>query len=116
MSILLYGSQVWFPSLTYRRKLELFNRKCLKCLTGVNDYTEQLRKTNSLPISFTIALHDMCFFNRVLTDKFDFDLYKYINFTFAAKHLRNSSRPKLSTTQNCRLFFTEQFFFYRVCR
>ena len=81
-----------------------------------NDYTEQLRKTNSLPISFTIALHDMCFLNRVLTDQFDFNLYRYINFTFAAKDLRNSSRPKLSTTQNCRLFFTEQFFFYRVCR
>ena len=75
MSILLYGSQVWFPSLTYRRKLELFNRKFLKWVTGVNDYTEQLRKTNSLPISFTIALHDMCFLNRVLTDQFDFDLY-----------------------------------------
>ena len=116
VSILLYGSQVWFPSLTYRRKLELFNRKCLKWVTGVNDYTEQLRKTNSLPISFTIALHDMCFLNRVLTDQFDFNLYRYINFTFAAKDLRNSSRPKLSTTQNCRLFFTEQFFFYRVCR
>ena len=58
MSILLYGSQVWFPSLTYHRKLELFNRKCLKWVTGVNDYTEQLRKTNSLPISFTMALEE----------------------------------------------------------
>ena len=94
-SILLYGSQVWYPSLLYRRKHELFNKKCLKWVTGLSEYTEQLKVTNSLPISFSIALYDLVFLNKVLNEKFDFVIYKFNNFTF---------------------FFTEQFFFYRVCR
>ena len=115
-SILLYGSQIWYPSLLYRRKLELFNKKCLKWVTGLSEYAEQLKVINSLPISFSIALYDLVFLNKVLNEKFDFAIYKFINFTFSAKDLRNTAYPRLTATKKCRLFFTEQFFFYRVSR
>ena len=115
-SVLLYGSQICFPSLLCRRKLELFNENCLKWVTGRSDYTEQLKVTNSLPIFFSIALCDLVFPNRVLNEKFDFDIYKFINFTFSPKDLRNTAYLRLTATKKCRLFFTEQFFVYRVCR
>ena len=34
-SILLYGSQIWYPSISQRRQVELFNRKCLYWVTGL---------------------------------------------------------------------------------
>ena len=84
-------------------------------MTGLSDYIENLKETNSLPISFSITLYDLVFLNRVRNEKFDFDIYDFINFTFSAKDLRNTAYPRLTSTKNCRLFFTEQFF-YRVCR
>ena len=110
-SVLLYGTQIWFPSLSYRHILELFNKKGLKWLTGLSDYTGQLKVTNSLPIFFSIAFYDLVFLNRVLKDKFDFDIYKFINFTFSVEDLRNTAYLTLTATEKCRLFFNELLFF-----
>ena len=51
-SILLYDSQIWYPSISERKQLEFFNRKCLYWVTGLWDYNLQLLRTHTLAISF----------------------------------------------------------------
>ena len=78
LSVLLYGSQIWYPSLIYRRKLELFNMKCLKWVTGLSNYLEQLAATYTLPISFYLVFQDMLFLNKTIHGKYDLNIKDFI--------------------------------------
>ena len=65
-------------------------------------------------IFFHCIIH-LVFINRVLNDKFDFDIHNFIRFIFSAKDLRNTAYPRMTATKKWRLFFTKQFF-YCVCQ
>ena len=79
-SILLYGSQIWYPSISQRRQLELSNRKCLYWVTGLWDYNLQLSRTNTLPISFYLVPEDLIFLNKTINGKYDLNIHNLTNF------------------------------------
>ena len=114
--ILLYGSQLWYPSLIYRRKLELFNKKCLKWVTGLSDYREQLTTTHTLPISFYLVYYDMLFLNKTIHGKYDLNIHDFICFSHPARDLRSSKYIHLSPVKPCRKFKTQETYFQRICR
>ena len=114
-SILLYGSQVWYPSLIYRRKLENFNKECLSWVTGLQNYSEQLTTTKTLPISYILVLYDMVFLNKAINNKFDLNLGAYIYVSKPSKDLRSSKHQQLMPVKRCRKFSTRESFFQRVC-
>ena len=86
-SIILYGSQIWYTSLYYRRKMELFNKECLFCL---QNYSLQLAASNTLPITFYLVLNDMIFLNKAINNKHDKNLSTLICFSERCKDLRSS--------------------------
>ena len=110
-SILLYGSQVWYPSLIYRRKLENFNKECLSWVTGLQNYSEQLTTTKTLPISYILVLYDMVFLNKAINNKFDLNLGAYIYVSKPSKDLRSSKHQQLMPVNRCRKFSTRESFF-----
>ena len=114
-SIILYGSQVWYPSINYRRKLELFNKECLFWVTGLRNYSQQLEASNTLPISFYLVLNDMVFLNKAINNKYDLNLSTFICFSKRCKDLRRSKYQQLLPVKRCRKFSTRDSFFQRVC-
>ena len=115
LSVLLYGSQIWYPSLIYRRKLELFNMKCLKWVTGLSNYLEQLAATYTLPISFYLVFQDMLFLNKTIHGKYDLNIKDFICFSHPAKDLRSSKFIHLSPVNPCHKFKTQESYFQRIC-
>ena len=114
LSVLLYGSQIWYPSLIYRRKLELFNMKCLKWVTGLSNYLEQLAATYTLPISFYLVFQDMLFLNKTIHGKHDLNIKDFICFSHPAKDLRSSKFIHLSPVNPCHNFKTQESYFQRI--
>ena len=96
LSVLLYGSQIWYPSLVYRLKLESFNMECLKWFTGLSNYLEQLAATYTLPVSFYLVFQDMLFLNKTIHGKYDLNIKDFICFSHSAKDLTSSKIIHLS--------------------
>ena len=113
-SILLYGSQVWYPSINNRRKLELFNRECLFWVTGLHNYSQQLAASNTLRISFYLVLYDMVFLNKAMNNKYEINLSTYICVSKRSKDLRSSKHQQLLPVKRCRKLSTRESFFQRV--
>ena len=114
-SIILYGSQIWYPSINYRRKLELSNKECLFWVTGLQNYSQQLAASNTLPLSFYLVLNDMVFLNKAINNKYDLNLSTFICFSKRCKDLRSSKYQQLLPVKRCRKFSTRDSFFQRVC-
>ena len=95
-SIILYGSQIWYPSINYRRKLEIFNKECLFWVTGLQNYSQQLAASNTLPLSFYLVLNDMVFLNKAINNKYDLNLSTFI---LSANDARISEVP--NTNNSC---------------
>ena len=109
-SIIFYASPVWFPSLCYIRKLESFNRKCLKWVIGSIPYKDQLFLTKTLPICYRLIFNDVLLFYKMLhgLTELPFSAYLFFNVTTS----RKSTIP--CTIQTAKKWQTEKFFFHRV--
>ena len=99
-SIILCGSQIWYPSINYRRKLELFNKECLFWVTGLQNYSQQLAASNTLPLSFYLVLNDMVFLNKAINNKYDLNLSTFICFSKRCKDLRSSNTNNSCQSKN----------------
>ena len=115
-SILLYGSQIRYPSISQRRQLELFNRKCLYWVTGLWDYNLQLSRTRTLPISFYLVLQDLIFLNKSIKVKYDLNIQNFICFSSNVRNLRTSHCQLLTPVLKCNKFTSRQCYFQRVCQ
>ena len=109
MSVIFYASPVWFPSLCYIRKLESFNRKCLKWANGSIPYEDQLFLTKTLPICYHLIFNDVLLFYKMLHD--------LTELPFSAYFFKVTTRRKstiLCTIRTAKKLQTEKFFFHRV--
>ena len=66
ISILFYGSDVWYASKTIIRQMERLQRKSLKSRQSKSHYTDKeyndcLRSVNLLPITYQLVFFDLCF-------------------------------------------------------
>ena len=107
-SILLYGSQIWYSSISQRRQLELFNRKCLYWVTGLWDYNLQLSRTRTLPISFYLVLQDLIFLNKSIKGKYDLNIQNFICFSSNVRNLQTSHCQLLTPVSKCNKFTSRQ--------
>ena len=109
-SIIFYASPVCFPLLCFVRKLENFNRKCLKWVIGSIPYKDQLFLTENLPICYHLIFNDVLLFYK-----------RFLGFTelpFSA-HFFFKVSTSLKTTilcavQTAKKWQTKKFFFHRV--
>ena len=74
ISILFYGSNVWFASKTIVRQMERLQRKSLKWKQSNSHFTDKeyndcLRSVNLLPITYQIVFLNLVVLNRILTRK-----------------------------------------------
>ena len=88
LSVLLYGSPVWVPSIAYFRKLEKFQMKVLNWIGSERDYVSALKLHGWLPIC-----HQMIIAEVVLLWKL---CYALVDIGY---NLQFSSRPTRSSTQ-----------------
>ena len=71
MSILLYASPSWYPSVLDLCCLERFLRRAVKWITryswhGDDAYVHALKHSKLLPISYRLVYNDLCLFNSLL--------------------------------------------------
>ena len=59
LSVLLYGSPVWFPSSTYIARLEKFQYNVLKWMFSSEDYVSSLLQLQFLPICYQLIKADV---------------------------------------------------------
>ena len=114
-STLLYGSQIWY-SISQRRQLKLFIRKCLYWVTGLWDYNLQLSRINTLPISFYLVLQDLIFPNGIFNRKYDLNIHNFIYISSNVRNLRTSHCQLLTPFLKCNKLTSRQSFFQRVCQ
>ena len=74
ISILFYGSSVWYASKTIVRQMQRLQRKSLKWVQSNSHFTEKdyndcLRSVNLLPITYQFVFLDLVVLNRILTRK-----------------------------------------------
>ena len=115
LSVLLFGSQIWYPSLIYRRKMGLVNMNCLKWVTGLSSYLDQFAATYTLPMLFYLVFQDMLFPNKTIHDKYDLNIKDFICFSHPAKDLRSSKFIHLSPVKPCHKLKTQESYFQRIC-
>ena len=86
-SISFYAYPVWFPSLCFIRKLESFNRKCLKWVIGSIPYKDKLVLTKTLPICYHLIFNDVLLFYKMLLGltKLPFSAYFFFKETTSRK-------------------------------
>ena len=91
----------WYLSINYRRKLEIFNKKCLFWFTVLQNYSQQLAASNTQPISYYFVLYDMVFLSKAINNKHDLNLSTYICFSKPSKDLRSSKHQQLLPVERC---------------
>ena len=74
ISILFYGSDVWYASKTIIRQMERLQRKSLKSRQSKSHFTDKeyndcLRSVNLLPITYQLVFFDLFVLNRILARK-----------------------------------------------
>ena len=72
ISILFYGSNVWYASKTIVRQMERLQRKSLKWIQSNSHFTDKeyndcLRSVNFFPITYQFVFLDLLVLNRILT-------------------------------------------------
>ena len=115
-SILLYGSQIWYPSISRRRQLELINRKCLYRVTGLWDYNLQLSQTHTLSISFLSFPLRLNFPKRDYQWEIRPQHSQCHMFQFVVRNLRTSHSQLLTPVLKCNKSTFRQSYFQRVCQ
>ena len=118
ISILFYGSNVWYASKTMVRQMERIQRKSLKWLQSNSHFTDKeyndcLRSVNLLPITYHFVFLDLLVLNRILTRKIPLEAERFWQ-------IRNG-HPKTRSNEKIFLYSNECYrqrcrsnFFYRV--
>ena len=81
---------------------------------GLQNYSQQLAASNTLPISYYLVLYDMAFLNKA-KNKYYLNLTTCICFSKRSKDLRSSKHQQLLPVKGCRKLSTRESFFQRVC-
>ena len=118
MSILFYGSNIWYASKTIVRQMERLQRKSLKWIQSNSHFTDKeyndcLRSVNLLSIRYQFVFLDLLVLNRILTRKLPLETEKFWQI--------RKGHPKTRLKEKIFLFSTEcnrqrcrPNFFYRV--
>ena len=78
LSVLLYSSPVWSPDHQYLRRLERFRSRALRWITGIDDYTANIRSLDILPICFQVFVIDMILFWKIVYKQIDINPDDYV--------------------------------------
>ena len=116
-SHLVYGSQVWRPSLIKNFiKIELVQRRATKFILGqsYSGYRDRLLELQLLPLCMWLEIHDIMFLVKMFKNPQDnFDIFQFVS--FQDSQTRSSSkhhlRHNLARTSTYR-----HFFFNRITR
>ena len=105
------------PSISQRRQLELFNRKCFYWVTGLWDYNLQLSRTHTFTISFYLVLQDLLFPNKTINGKYDLNIHNFIGFSSNVRSLGTSlCQEKTPVLKSNKFTSSRQSYFQRVCQ
>ena len=115
LSILLYCSEVWCPSVTSLKKLEAFQKKFFRWLNPSASYQECLKTWNFLPLCYILIEKDMLLLWRILNGKVDADFSSKISFSASSIATRSNDQPLLEI-KICSKFKTHDNFFLRSVR
>ena len=110
------GSEIWYPSISQRRQLELFNTKCVFCVTGLWNYNLQLSRRHTSPTIIYFVLQNFLFQNKTINGKYDLNIDNFISFSSNVRNLRTSQCQLLTPVLECKKFTCRQFYFQRDCR
>ena len=111
LSLLLYGSQVWYPNTTILRTLECFNKRCLRWVThnSVLSYTDLLKQFDVMPISYTLVCNDVILLAKLIQGHGDIDVWQYISMN-SNEYPRFRKRPLFTIRRHHKLKTRESFF------
>ena len=112
LSILLYCSEVWCPSVTCLKKLEAFQKKIFRWLHPFASYQEWLETWNFLPLCYILIEKDMLLLWRILNGKIDSDFSSKISFSVSSIATRSNVQSLLEM-KICSKFKTHDNFFLR---
>ena len=112
LSILLYNSQVWYPSTLYLRKIERLHKRAMYWITGKSNYSESLSYLRELPLCYRLIFADLLLFYKLLNGLLDFNIWDYV--TYANNYGLRSSSLNLFVRNKVRKFKTNELLFYRV--
>ena len=111
LSVLLYGSQAWYCDNTSLRRMERFNKCCLRWVYGNHSYETILKRFSCLPISYLIIMNDLSLFYNIFHGKTDLVPTDYIEFR-ETRSLRTGT-SRLITPKETRKFKSDRNFFVR---
>ena len=118
ISILFYGSNVWYASKTIVRQMERLQRKSLIWIQSNSHFTDKeyldcLRSVNLLPIRYQLVFLDLVVLNRNLTRKLPLEAEEF--WQICNGHPKTRSNDKIFLYSNeCNRQRCRSIFFYRV--
>ena len=99
---LLYASEIWHPTSSDLRKLELVQKRCCKWICNGNDYKHRSVKFSLLPISCVLQYKDLVMLNRVLLGLYDFPVSDLFHLEYKSRCLRSSAKPTFVVKKSSR--------------
>ena len=115
LSILLYCSDIWCPSVTCLKNVEAFQKKFFRWLNPFASYHECLKTWNFLPLCYILIGKDMLLLWRILNGKVDANFSSKKSFSASSSASRSNVQP-LSEMKICTKFKTYVSFFLRSVR
>ena len=79
VSALFQASEVWMPSKTELKKLELFQKRATKWFLINSNYIDRLRESKLLTVSVYLEYKDLLLLNKIVSGGFDFDVQHFID-------------------------------------
>jgi hypothetical protein len=112
ISVMVYGSPVWYPSKTYLKMVEGVQHRATRWIFSYDDipYINRLQELNLLPLSIYLELLDLLTLSKVIHRQVDIELPPCLSFSETRRNRKIFILPKV------RLERSRTNFWYRSAR
>ena len=114
VSAVIQASEVWMPSKTELKKLELFQKRADKWFSSKSNYIDRLRESKLLPVSLYLLYKGLTLLNKIVSGGFDFCVQDFIDIQEPTTYpLRRPEKLQLKIPEQTKKL-SDAYFFVRA--
>ena len=101
VSVLFQASEVWMPSNTDLKKIELFQKRATKWYSSKSNYVDRLRESKLMPFSLYPEYKELLLLNKMVSGGFEFHVQVLID-------IQKPTKYPLRRPENCNLKYRSE--------
>ena len=113
LSVLLYGSEVWYPGLAMLQKMLSFHKKIFFWSPGCYEYLKGLEKLSVIPVFYQLIRNDVVCFSKLLNGDVDLNPFNFVSILRPKASLRSADKS-LFVCRHSKKFTSSKNYLQRV--